>query len=97
MLGDGTEAGAFAAVQKLPMEFPTGATYRYNQTNYALLGMIIDKLSGKPFAEFIRERQFQTVGMTQAAFGDSRDVIKNRAATYRYFRATPDGEEKLGP
>lgn len=96
LLGDGTEAGAFAAVQKLPMEFPTGEKYRYNQTNYVLLGKLIDKLSGKPFAEFIRERQFQPAGMTQAAFGDSRDVVKNRAATYRYFRDTPDSAEKLG-
>jgi CubicO group peptidase (beta-lactamase class C family) len=40
---------AWAKVQTLPMEFPPGEKYSYNQTNYVLLGKIIDKQSGEPF------------------------------------------------
>jgi CubicO group peptidase (beta-lactamase class C family) len=95
LLGDGSEESAFAAVQKLPMDFATGEKYRYNQTNYVLLGKIIDKLSGKPFAEFIRERQFAAGGMAAAFFGDSRDVVPGRAQSYRYYK-TPDGRDQIG-
>jgi CubicO group peptidase (beta-lactamase class C family) len=95
LLGDGSEESAFAAVQKLPMDFPTGEQYRYNQTNYVLLGKIIDKMSGKPFAEFIRARQFVPAGMTQTAFGDSRDVVAGRAQSYRYYKAA-EGKDIIG-
>lgn len=95
LLGDGSEESAFAAVQKLPMDFTTGEKYRYNQTNYVLLGKIIDKLSGKPFTEFIATRQFAAAGMTAASFGDSRDVIPNKAPSYRFYKAA-DGKDVLG-
>lgn len=93
LLGDGSEDSAFAAVQKLPMDFPTGEKYRYNQTNYVLLGKIIDKLSGGRFTEFIRERQFAAGGMTAASFGDSRDVVPGRAASYRYYKTNGGGDQ----
>ncbi len=84
LVGEGGEDSAWATVQTLPMEFKTGEKYRYNQTNYVLLGKIIDKLGGQPFTEFIRERQFKPVGMTNSAFGDSRDIVPHRAQAYRY-------------
>ncbi|HVE58470.1 MAG TPA: serine hydrolase, partial [Pyrinomonadaceae bacterium] len=78
------EEAVWAKVKSLPMDFQTGERYSYNQTNYALLGKIIDKFSGKPFAQVFSERQFQIAGMTNTGFGDSRDVIPNMAPTYRY-------------
>jgi CubicO group peptidase (beta-lactamase class C family) len=95
LLGDGTEESAFAEVQKLPMDFPTGTKYRYNQTNYVLLGKVIDKVTGKPFEEFIRQRQFVPAGMTSTSFGDSRDVVAGRAQSYRYYPG-PNGTRVLG-
>lgn len=84
LVGDGGEDAAWEKVQTLPMDFPTGTAYRYNQTNYVLLGRIIDSLGGMPFTRFIRERQFAPAGMRHAGFGDSRDVTPHRAQPYRY-------------
>lgn len=84
LVGGGSEEQAWQQVQTLPMDFATGTAYRYNQTNYAILGKIIDKLSGQPFTDFIRARQFVPAGMASASFGDSRDVTAHRAAPYRY-------------
>jgi CubicO group peptidase (beta-lactamase class C family) len=86
LVGDGGEDAAWAKVQTMPMEFPTGERFSYNQTNYVLLGKIIDKLNGKPFAQVFMERQFQIAGMPNSGFGDSRDVITNMAQSYRYVR-----------
>jgi CubicO group peptidase (beta-lactamase class C family) len=80
------EETAWAKTKSMPMSFPVGERFAYNQTNYALLGKIIDKLSGKPFARMFSERQFQVAGMTSTGFGDSRDVVPNMAQTYRYVK-----------
>ncbi len=89
--GLGNEAAAWEKVMALPMDAPTGEQSLYNQTNYVLLGKIIDKVSGKPFARFFNERQFQIVGMPNTLFGDSRDIIPHFAPTY-FFKNTIDGE-----
>lgn len=82
--GQDTEETVWAKVQTLPMEFPTGTQFSYNQTNYVLLGKIIDKLTGQSFALGFREKQFAVAGMPNTVFGDSRDVIPHMAQQYRY-------------
>ena len=42
-----------------PPNFPPGTTYEYNNTNYALLGLIIEKVGGKPLAQAMQERLFE--------------------------------------
>jgi CubicO group peptidase (beta-lactamase class C family) len=57
--------------------YPPGERFSYNQTNYYLLGKVIEKVTGKPFTQVFTERQFQIPGMQSTGFGDSR-------TTYRY-------------
>lgn len=87
-----SEEADWAKVKALPMQFPTGTQFSYNQTNYALLGKIIDQLSGRPFAQVFEERQFRVAGMPRTVFGDSRDVIPHLAPTYRY-ETSLDGQK----
>ncbi|MDH6253362.1 CubicO group peptidase (beta-lactamase class C family) [Chryseobacterium sp. H1D6B] len=85
-------------LKALPMDFKTGEQMRYNQTNYYLLGKIIEKVSGEPFDLFFKHKQFQPVGMKNTVFGDSRDVIPYFAPTYGYRSSIDDrklNEEKL--
>ena len=84
LIGRDSEATVWAKVQALPMEFPPGERFSYNQTNYVLLGKLIDKYSGEPFARFFSARQFRAVGMPNTVFGDSRDVIPHQTPSYRY-------------
>jgi len=84
MIVGGTE-DAWAKVQTLPMEFKPGERFSYNQTNYVLLGKIIDKLTGKPFSQFITEQQFDRVGMPVTAasgFNDTYGIIKGSVTLY---------------
>jgi CubicO group peptidase (beta-lactamase class C family) len=89
------EAASWAKVVTLPIMFPPGTSYSYNQTNYLLLGRIISKLSGEPFIDFIKERQFQVVGMPLATFADSYDVVPRRARLYSYAE-TINGQMRQG-
>ncbi|MDB5208030.1 MAG: beta-lactamase [Flavisolibacter sp.] len=70
-----------------PIDFKPGEKFSYNQTNYLLLGQMIDKLSGMPFQEFITKEQLQKAGMIntiKAGFGAEKNVIAHSARPYRY-------------
>jgi CubicO group peptidase (beta-lactamase class C family) len=76
-------------VQTLPNEFKPGEQFSYNQTNYLLLGKVIEKVSGMPFEDFILEFQFKAANMENtinAGFRDYYDVINHSARGYNYFR-----------
>ncbi|NLR78453.1 serine hydrolase [Chitinophaga eiseniae] len=79
-----TEAAIWEKLKTVPMEFPTGEQFSYNQTNYALLGKIIDKYSHQPFSKVFEEKQFRPAGMKETVFGDSREVIPDMVQGYRY-------------
>jgi CubicO group peptidase (beta-lactamase class C family) len=54
--------GEFAR-QKIPLDFPTGKKYEYNNTNYTLLAVIIERVTGKSFGKFMRDAIFEPAGM----------------------------------
>lgn len=57
--------GEFAR-QKIPLDFPTGQKYEYNNTNYTLLAVIIERITGKSYGKFMREAIFSPAGMKSA-------------------------------
>lgn len=82
LIGGGDEAAAWRAVAALPLEARPGERFAYNQTNYGLLARIIVKQTGRPYEQFLAERQFAAVGMPRTAFGDSYDLVPNAATIY---------------
>jgi len=44
--------------------FPAGSQYRYSNSGYVLLGLIVARASGLSFPEFVRTRIFQPLGMS---------------------------------
>jgi D-alanyl-D-alanine carboxypeptidase len=46
-----------------PPNFPSGTAYEYNNTNYTLLGLIAEKVDGKPMARAMQDRLFGPLGM----------------------------------
>jgi CubicO group peptidase (beta-lactamase class C family) len=83
---------AWNKVQTLPVEFPPGEKYSYNQTNYILLGRVIDKLSGEPFTQFIREHQLDAVGMPSTVYADDSAAVPHRARSYSNIRYSKEGQ-----
>jgi CubicO group peptidase (beta-lactamase class C family) len=71
-----------------PLEFAPGEKWRYCNTGYFLLGMLIEEASGKPYGEFMAERVFKPLGMTHTRVNDLRAVIPGRAQGYQW-----DGKE----
>lgn len=63
--------------------FAPGSSYRYSNSGYSLLALIVGKSSGKDFATFLKERIFQPLGMTHTvAFEQGISTVENRAFGY---------------
>jgi CubicO group peptidase (beta-lactamase class C family) len=80
---DPAEAIRRLAVKQLA--FKPGDKSKYNQTGFLLLRIVIERISGKPFEEFMAERVFRPLALRTARFGDTRDVIPNKATIYSRF------------
>ena len=87
---------AWAKVQELPLRYAPGTQYAYNQTGYALMGKIIEKISGQPFVDFVREGQFNAAGMEQARFGHTADTVPELASLYTYLTLKMEGMRAVG-
>ncbi|MFD2568254.1 serine hydrolase domain-containing protein [Pseudotenacibaculum haliotis] len=71
--------------------FETGAKYDYNNTGYALLAVIIEKLSGQSYGEYIKEQIFIPSGMTQSKvyrMDNKQESYENVAVGYTYNKRT---------
>jgi len=63
--------------------FVPGSSYRYSNSGYALLALVVGKASGSDFATFLRQRIFLPLGMTHSyAHQDGVDDVPNRAYGY---------------
>jgi D-alanyl-D-alanine carboxypeptidase len=51
-----------------PPAFPPGEDFLYSNTNYVLLGLIIEQLTGVPVAQAFQERIFDRLGLTESSF-----------------------------
>jgi CubicO group peptidase (beta-lactamase class C family) len=83
----GIEA-SWELAKTLPMRFEQNTKFEYNQLGYALIGMIIDKVSGDPFTDYIIENQLRKVGMKrteEAGFSNLNNVIPHSARRYTYY------------
>jgi CubicO group peptidase (beta-lactamase class C family) len=73
--------GIISAQQHL--NFDPGDAFRYENTSYALMATLVQRVSGKSLREFAAERIFEPLGMTSTSFRDNHtDLIKNRACGY---------------
>lgn len=60
--------------------FPAGAKFRYSNSGYALLALIVEQVSGQSFARFLRQNIFEPLSMNRTvAFQNGISTVENRA------------------
>lgn len=72
MAKDVSVAQGMAFFKDDPLEFTPGSRFSYDNSGYFLLGAIIEKASGLPYARFLDERIFKPLGMTHTGYEDAR-------------------------
>jgi CubicO group peptidase (beta-lactamase class C family) len=67
-----------------PFDFDPGLRFLYNNSGYFLLGHIVEKVSGLPYAEYLRRTFFEPLGMRSTGVHDAREVIEAEACGYTW-------------
>jgi CubicO group peptidase (beta-lactamase class C family) len=74
-----TPAQLVALVRDKPLDFRPGAEYRYSNSGYHLLGLVIEKAAGVSYAKFLEENLFEAAGMKDTGY-DTNAIVPRRAA-----------------
>jgi D-alanyl-D-alanine carboxypeptidase len=69
---------------------PAGERSVYISTDYVLLGMVIEKISGMSYQKFVQQRLLNPAGLSTARFGDAWAIIPKRADLYTALDITTD-------
>ncbi|HZY80358.1 MAG TPA: serine hydrolase domain-containing protein [Cyclobacteriaceae bacterium] len=69
-------------VEKEKFDFEPGEALIYNNTAFFILGLVIEKVSGVSYEEYIKKNIFDKVGMRNSYYCDERKTVKNRAHGY---------------
>jgi len=65
-----------------PFDFKPGDKWLYDNSGYFLLGMIIEKVSGKPYGQYLKDELFTPLGLRSTIYCDQAPLIKHRAQGY---------------
>ena len=79
-----TPAEIIALFEDRPRAFPPGERFQYSNSNYYLLGLVVEKVSGMPLAEFLAQRIFIPLGMDSTAMEGHERNRTRRAEGYEY-------------
>jgi CubicO group peptidase (beta-lactamase class C family) len=76
-----SDAGVLALMEKASTtQFPPGSKWQYSNSGYCVLAMVIEKVSGKSYTDFLHERIFAPLQMTNSiAYVKGQNEIPNRA------------------
>ncbi|PHS62862.1 MAG: serine hydrolase [Flavobacterium sp.] len=64
------------------LDFTPGEQFSYSNSGYFLLGVIIEKLSGKTYEQMLQDKIFSPLNMDDSGYDHHSDILKNRATGY---------------
>jgi len=94
---DYTEEELTRLTYTLPLEFPPGSRWKYSNTGYLLLGVLIHRTSGHFYGELLQQKIFAPLGMKSARIISEEDIVANRAAGYRLVQGQLKNQEWVAP
>ena len=89
-----TDDEFLAALYQAPLEFEPGSKYAYSNTNYRLLAMIIEQITGKKYCDYVKKNIFDKCGMTKTssmATGDLTYAPRDFEELAEYGFCSEDG------
>jgi CubicO group peptidase (beta-lactamase class C family) len=77
-----TPAQLLARFKSLPLDFKPGTKFKYSNSGYVLLGFVLERVTGTPYATLLKTRIFDVVHMDDSGYDDNAAIIPHRAAGY---------------
>ena len=94
---DYTEEELIPAFAKMKMDFQPGEKWSYSNTGYVLLGIVIHRVTGKFYGDFLQERIFQRLGMSSTGIISEANIVPQRSGGYRLVKGELKNQEWVSP
>jgi CubicO group peptidase (beta-lactamase class C family) len=77
-----TRDDVYKVINRYPFMFPTGTMEIYSNTNFWLLGLVIEKASGTTYEDYVEKKIFEPLGMTRSMYCNNSEKVARRASGY---------------
>jgi CubicO group peptidase (beta-lactamase class C family) len=94
---DWTEDEELKLIESTPLAYPPGTSWAYSNFGYVTLGILIHRVTGEFYGDFLQQRIFQPLGMTSTRIISEADIIPNRAAGYRLVKGELKNQDWVAP
>jgi CubicO group peptidase (beta-lactamase class C family) len=94
---DYTEEELLKRVEAIPLAYPPGTSWSYSNLGYLTLGILIHKVTGEFYGDFLQQRIFRPLEMSTTRIIDESDIIPNRSAGYRLVHGDVKNQEWVSP
>ena len=84
----GTPAQIVERFRNAPLLFAPGAQVRYSNSGYILLGLVVERASGEPYATLLQKSIFDPLGIRDTGVDNGEDVVQSLASGYRLRSGT---------
>jgi CubicO group peptidase (beta-lactamase class C family) len=85
-----------ALVRDVPFDFAPDQRFLYNNSGYYLLGVLIEKVAGKPYARYLREDLLRDLDLPRTRYGGNGEIIAGRVEGYRLVEGELQNDELIG-
>ncbi len=83
IMRDPTAPEAFLAFfSGLPLDFEPGSDFAYSNSGYFLLGAIIERVTGQTYADALRQRLIEPLGLSDTGYQDNTTILDRMASGY---------------
>jgi len=94
---DWTEDALLKMVEGIPLAYPPGTKWEYSNLGYLTLGLLIHRVTGEFYGDFLQQRIFQPLEMKTTRIISEADIVPNRAAGYRLVKGQLKNQEWVAP
>jgi CubicO group peptidase (beta-lactamase class C family) len=94
---DYSEDQLLKIVGAIPPAYPPGTDWSYSNLGYLTLGILIHRVTGEFYGDYLQRRIFKPLGMSTARIISEEDIIPNRSAGYRWVNGRLKNQQWVSP
>ncbi len=97
MRKDWTEDEELKLIESIPLNYPPGTKWEYSNFGYVTLGILIHRVTGEFYGDFLQQQIFHPLGMDSTRIISEADIVPNRSAGYRLVKGDLKNQEWVSP
>jgi CubicO group peptidase (beta-lactamase class C family) len=94
---DWTEDEELKLIESIPLAYPPGTKWDYSNFGYVTLGILIHRVTGEFYGDFLQQHIFQPLRMQSTRIISEADIVPNRSSGYRLVKGKLKNQEWVSP